>query len=53
MDQLLEKGQFTELKTKPLVDMLHQIGRVDLSNDFQEVYINAYTPMDQQIAEGE
>ncbi len=43
MGQLLERDVFSECKTKPLVDILNHIGRVDLANTFLEEYVNVQT----------
>ncbi len=43
MEQLLERGEFNECMTEPLVDMLNEIGRVDLANTFVEEYVNVQT----------
>ena len=42
MDQLLERGVFSEEDTGPLLDMLYRIGRVDLANKFNESYVQKY-----------
>ena len=42
MDQLLERGVFSEEDTGPLLDMLDHIGRVDLAKKFSESYVEKY-----------
>ncbi len=43
MDQLLEKGKFSEGNTEPLRDMLVQIGRFDLENTILDNYVGKET----------
>ena len=43
MGQLCDRGVFSECETKPLVDTLNHIGRVDLANTFLKEYVNVQT----------
>ncbi len=43
MGQLCAREVFSECETKPLVDLLNHIGRVDLANTFLKEYVNVQT----------
>lgn len=44
MEALLEKGVFSSIDTQPLTNMLEEVGRKDLANNFIEDYVKKITP---------